>query len=245
MPLSSNSIIHFTKKKAHLKGILEDNFHISYCSETVTFGPKNWSFHAPMVSFCDIPLSEVKNHIEKYGAYGIGLTKEWASRKCLNPVLYVEPNSYLAASFMMSIKEFVLSKGNRTSEYTPEVKAHLDIVRYMKNYQSDLTRKGKTIKDYRYSDEREWRYVPSYETDCSMLIGSDSFKKIKEEVVAKIKPLRLEFEPNDIKYIVLSKDEEIDEFLEILGKAKGKYAHSDVKRLNTRIITTAQIMTDF
>lgn len=85
MPLSSSSIIHFTNKKAYLKGILENNFHISYCSETVTFGTQNWSFHAPMVSFCDIPLSEVKNHIEKYGSYGIGLTKEWASRNGLNP----------------------------------------------------------------------------------------------------------------------------------------------------------------
>lgn len=146
---------------------------------------------------------------------------------------------------MKSTKEFVLKKGVKTSEYTPEVKAHLDIVRYMKNYQSDLTRKGKTIKDYRYSDEREWRYVPSYDTDCSMLLGSDNFKKMKEEVEVKIKPLRLEFEPNDIKYIILSKEEEIDEFLDILSKAKGRYAHKDVKRLNTRIITTAQIMTDF
>ena len=245
MPLSSNSIIHFTKKKGLLKGILEDNFHISYCSETVTFGTKDWTFHAPMVSFCDIPLSEVKNHTEKYGAYGIGLTKEWASRKGLNPVLYVEPNSLLSASFMKSTKEFVFTKGVKTSEYSPEVKAHLDIVRYMKNYQGDLTRKGKTIKDYRYSDEREWRYVPSYETDCNMILGSDSFNKKKEEAETKIKPLRLEFEPNDIKYIILSKESEIDEFLDILGKAKGKYAHEDVKRLNTRIITTAQIMTDF
>lgn len=245
MSLSSNSIIHFSKNKSHLEGILKDNFHISYCLESVNFGETPWRFHAPMVSFCDIPLSEIKNHIQNYGVYGIGLTKEWAARKGLNPVLYVQSNSFLSSSFMKSMREFVFAKGNKVSEFSPEVKAHLDILRYMKNYQGNLTRKGETIENYRFSDEREWRYVPSYESDCNMIVGTNIFKDVKKEVEEKVRPLRLEFEPNDIKYIIVSKDDEIEEFLDILGKAKRKYAYEDVKRLNTRIITTEQIMSDF
>jgi hypothetical protein len=143
------------------------------------------------------------------------------------------------------MREFVIAKGMKVSEYPPEVKAHLDMIRYMKNYQGNLTRKGKTIKNYRFSDEREWRYVPSYASDCSMLIGAKNFNAVKQVVEEKVKPLRLEFEPNDIKYIIVSKDDEIEEFLDIMGSAKRKYAHEDVKRLNTRIITTDQILSDF
>ena len=83
MPLSSNSIFHFTKEKASLKGILEDNFKIHYRGESVTLGDQRRVFYVPMVSFCDIPLSEIKKHIANYGAYGIGLTKEWAMRNGL------------------------------------------------------------------------------------------------------------------------------------------------------------------
>jgi len=74
MPLSSNSIIHFTNSSDNLKGILQNNFKIKYCSELIEIVD---SFHyaAPMVSFCDIPLSEVKNHIGKYGTYGLVLQK--------------------------------------------------------------------------------------------------------------------------------------------------------------------------
>ncbi|MBC7750941.1 MAG: hypothetical protein H7Z73_04365 [Candidatus Saccharibacteria bacterium] len=77
MALSSNSIIHFTNEKDNLKNILEGNFKIHYCTESIKLtSAKTTIFLSPMVSFCDIPLSEIKHHMESYGSYGIGLTKE-------------------------------------------------------------------------------------------------------------------------------------------------------------------------
>jgi hypothetical protein len=96
MGLSSNSIIHFTNSKESLIGILNDNFKLFYCKENIIIGNRTFEFAVPMVSFCDIPLSEVKAHIEKYGKYGIGLTKEWAEKQKLNPVLYIEKDSFLS-----------------------------------------------------------------------------------------------------------------------------------------------------
>lgn len=87
MPLSSNSLIHFTKNKSTLCGILENDFKIKYCLETINAKRHQYIGAVPMVSFCDIPLSEVKDHIKKYGAYGIGLSKQWGIKNGLNPVL--------------------------------------------------------------------------------------------------------------------------------------------------------------
>src|SRR4029078_6474070 len=99
MALSSNSIIHFTELKDSLKGILKENFKVSYCLENTIIGNSLSSYAVPMVSFCDIPLSEIKQNITKYGKYGIGLTKACAEEKKLNPVLYVEKDSFLSRSY--------------------------------------------------------------------------------------------------------------------------------------------------
>lgn len=55
MPLSSNSLIHLTKKKESLIGILEDNFRMFYCKEYIDTKEGYFGAAIPMVSFCDIP----------------------------------------------------------------------------------------------------------------------------------------------------------------------------------------------
>jgi hypothetical protein len=69
--------------------------------------------------------------------------------------------------------------------------------------------------------------------------------KNKAECDAKLTHLRLEFEPNDIKYIIINDDSEITEFVNHLRVAKGnKYSFHDVERLTTRILTSEQIFGD-
>jgi hypothetical protein len=249
MGLSSNSIIHFTNTKEKLKGILTENFKVKYCLEEITFPLKGpVSYAAPMVSFCDIPFGEVKNHISNYGPYGIGLTKEWAERNSLNPVLYLEKNSSLAKSYWSIYESYILKSNKKLNEFSPDEYCILDLMRYMKNYQSDLVRAGKVLKDYRFSDEREWRYVPEFSEHYYMILDGNSYdtddKKNKQN--EKLEKLRLEFDPNDIKYIIIEKDIEISEFLDLLRTSKGKkYSYSDVERLMTRLMTTEQIVSDF
>lgn len=245
MPLSANTLIHFTDSKDKLKQILEDNFRISYCKEMPILGGDEITYYAPMVSFCDIPLSEVKDHISKYGNYGIGLTKKWGELKGLNPVLYVSNNSMLSASYLFAVRHF--SNEAYLESLSDEQKSLVDVLRYIKCYEADLTRKDITIPKYRFSDEREWRYVPHHSTECPMILGEDYYPNPanKASCDATLSHLRLEFEPNDIKYIIINDDSEITEFVDHLRRAKGKkYLFHDVERLMTRILTVDQIKDD-
>lgn len=243
MPLSPNTLIHFTDTKDKLKSILAENFRVFNCKEVITLNIKTATYYAPMVSFCEIPLSQIKEHITKYGNYGIGLTREWGTRNKLNPVLYASQGSMLSKSFQQAYNHF----SGQGAPLTNEQKALSDVLRYIKNYEADLTRKGKTIPNYRFADEREWRYVPHYSEACDMMIAEGYYLKpeVKAASEAKLDKLRLEFEPNDIKYIIINNDTEINEFIDHLKHAKGKkYTFHDVERLTTRILTAQQIMDD-
>jgi hypothetical protein len=160
MSLSINSVIHFTNRIENLKSILSCNgFRIKYCAEELGINDRNTTVGAfPMVCFCDIPLSEIKNHIDSYGSYGIGLTKNWAKQTGLNPVLYIERNSRLA--------NFLNMQSNRLLEFHQEGKPdtasmfeYFKFLSYCKNYEGRLKRGEKNEANYRFYNEREWRIV--------------------------------------------------------------------------------------
>jgi len=246
MPLSSNSLIHLTSTIDALEGILSECFRLKYCKEACDWSVERSTMYVPMVSFCDIPLSQIKDHITSYGCYGIGLTKEWAIRNHLNPVLYIEGNSYLAKSYEKALSH--ISDIETDNDDTKNAYFQLiDIVRYTKNYQGDLIRKGITTKNYRFSDEREWRYIPDLDENCSAFYTDAEFndKDTRSSAKESISKMRLEFEPNDIKYIIIKDENEITGIINHLRTWAGpKFTMQDVERLTTRIITSEQIRTD-
>lgn len=96
--LSSNTLFHFTSNAGYLVSILQEGFKPRYCVEDFSMfefilGKDNIELAVPMVCFCDIPLSKVKDHVGKYGSFGIGLTKEWGIREKVSPLIYVNENS--------------------------------------------------------------------------------------------------------------------------------------------------------
>jgi hypothetical protein len=245
MGLSSNSLIHLTKTKESLIGILHDNFRVNYCVENIKTLKGYLKGAFPMVSFCDIPLSEIKSHIFKYGNYGIGIKKNWAIKNGLNPVLYIENQSLLGGQLRRTIED--LLKDKAASKFNENDIAIFDLVRYMKNYQDKLVHNKEEIENYRFSDEREWRYVPGFKDVTPFINISDYDTDDKKEIANKIlSSLRLAFEPNDISYIIIESESEISDFIDVLRKSKAKkYNMDDVERLITRMITIEQIISDF
>lgn len=211
MALSSSSLFHFTKGgMAALQGILLEGFWVTYNNEvhpkeffenSHSFGMPNFSpnlttfrgklgnrqystsIKIPMTCFCDIPLSGIEKHSEKYGKYAIGLTKTWGIKNGLNPVFYVARNSLVArslSSFQMEtsrepnnthnipcasgavtqVKLFNHDAGNTEiiDDFGYVYPVHL---LYIKPISETIINPGGT-NNFNYQDEKEWRYIPDY-----------------------------------------------------------------------------------
>lgn len=246
MALSSNSLIHFTKTQEALHGIIKEGFKLKYCKETFDLDGQDNVVHVPMVSFCDIPFSQIKNHVDDYGSFGIGLSKSWALKMRLNPVLYIQSNSHLANSYykMMVIlqekeKEGVLDNAAR--------RLGSEIIRYVKKYEGLLERAGEPEKLRRFSDEREWRYVPEADGSHPLLLVPEDFKRMTADTAnSKLRDIRLKFEVDDINYLVIRDDRDIKGMITHLRDVYGGDSTSEqIERLFTRIITKEQIWGDF
>lgn len=248
MAISSNTLFHFTKTRENLLGILRDTFHPRYCLEKFGVGDMETEAAIPMVSFCDIPLSQIKSHLKIYGKYGLGLSKKWAKQKGLNPVLYLRPKSTFSQhieSILNNLLDEPLSHNNDATEISG---AMLDVLRYIKPYKGTLYRDNGSIPKIRFYDEREWRYVPSTEkTGFKYFLKKDDFldpgKRYREN--DNLFDARLTFEPSDIKYIILDNESEILPMVSALRQIKAKYDDKTIDILITRILTADRILNDF
>lgn len=247
MGLSSNTLVHLTRQKDSLIGIIQEGFKLKYCAENVRTSKGTISGAFPMVSFSDIPLSELKNHITSYGNFGIGLKKDWAKRNKLNPVLYFDNSSKVSG--LMNEDFGVLAKLAKKGEIPKNIfESLIHISSYAKNYEGTLETEKVKIENYRFSDEREWRYVPINEEldGCKSWITPSDYdtQEKKDNVNSELNKIHLTFNPDDINYLFVEHEAEIQEFIEIIRKTFKKNAFDSVDRLISRIITTSQIMTD-
>ena len=124
-------------------------------------------------------------------------------------------------------------------------------IRYIKPYEGKFYRNGDYIENpVRFYDEREWRFTPSREFLFSKEM-KDSYKseyfidpKKRRALNIKLaKHIKLTFEPNDVKFIIVERDNEIPDMIKKLDDIFGKAASSnDLKLLGTRLISLEQIL---
>ena len=206
-----------------------------------------------MVSFCDLRLSEVAGHMATYGDYGIGLAKEWAVKHGLNPVAYWNAEARLINNLFQNVEEFYKefrSEGDDAKCLMLEKRYNnsIDIYRFIKNYEGRLERRGhELVANFRFADEREWRYVPAFDAVWPPFVDAKSIDERGKDFWNKKIDHRLEFEPDDIRYIIVANEDERMAVIEHIkvGTEKGKkYGGSAVVRLTSRILTAQQIRDD-
>lgn len=254
--LSPDSLFHFTPTLANLLGILKNTFYPRYCYEKFDLIDGDSQYYSqfienalPMVCFCDTPLSQLMEHITRYGKYGLGMSKTWGIKRRLNPVIYFNKNSHLAERINTATDELIGSQHLGA-------KAFFETHCYMKPYEGDLYRGGRRVKEkIRLYDEHEWRYVPSNEImqkyNIQAFLYGHTYMDLGELKKAnrklEIDQIKLSFNPNDIKYVIIKDESEINNMVTSLKDIKGSkgYDNNTLDRLTSRIITVKQIKADF
>jgi hypothetical protein len=209
-----------------------------------------------MVCFCDIPLSQIKDHIENYGHYAIGLSKDWGKRNGINPVLYSYPEStYSIAVYNMGTNIFEEIQKQNINKSVLEFANYILIYTtlFTKPYEGELIREGISPKTVRFYDEREWRYIPQLpkiiELGLPLVLEEKTFEEDKGLVQDNERKLasksRLSFQPGDIKYLIVDKENEILQLMNRIDQIKRpKYSENDIRMLYTRIMSIEHILDD-
>ncbi len=255
MSISSKTLFHFLPKEQFLMDTLKRGFWPRYTIEHF-WGEKH--FAIPMVCFCDIPLSQISLHVKKYsksGGYGIGMSKSWAMKKGITPVLYLSyKNEFMYSEIKnyakslsskdiatnasdMCMKQRLLYYAKRTTESSFELNLS----------NSNVDEEAKREKKYKYYNEREWRYVPQISEEVHLEIINLKEKeeeKIKNELSEHTRNQWLDFTVNDVEYIFVPSDLIRKTFINTIYKSKN-LKEEDKLAYISKLITIKQIKEDF
>ncbi len=256
--ISPNSLFHFTPKLTYLIDVFKRGFQPRYCLEDIRLNDTR-SFRGlntgiPMTCFCDISLSQISNHIKTYGNYGIGMKKEWGIKKRLNPIIYLNKDSFVTEPLSI-----IAENGFKLNSFENEearkigsdiINSWVSLLMYSKPYSGDFTHNGKTDKNVKFYNEREWRFIPTKGEKSAPFgtLSKEKMEDIKELEVAneRLKSYQLHFEPDDVKYIFVKEENEIHKMVNELRKIKKpSFDKKEIDILTSKILTTEQIFEDF
>lgn len=274
--ISSNTLFHFTSGILNIISILRDGFFKpNLCLEDLSSLKIEDNVAIPMVSFCDIPLSQTKTHMEVYGRYGIGLSKSWGKNNGVSPVIYTYPGSPLTASLSQCLrwthKKYLdfeesqsepspfpasVARAIRTNP-RPDEKQYIElwdqllkIQCFIKPYQGPFQKGAKSFPNIRFYDEREWRFVPELEVDLFKYllekIEYNDFTTRKKANREIQARSRIRFELSDIKYIIIAQEKDILTMIRKIEEIGGdRSTQNQLKVLSSNIISAQRIVEDF
>lgn len=229
--LSSRTFFHFTKSFEILKKILENGFQARYVYEKLP-GLK-LAYFTKTVCFCDIPLGAIKEHINWYGDFGIGINREIAREQGVTPVFYIHSKTPIFPN-TSSTKS---SDWFRNFLFTRCLKQV-----FGKQFFIDNTEKPFKVK--KFYNEKEWRYFPN-NSETKILYYEDEKELVEERNELNDRENKDFFEIKDpvaIEYILIKDASYLEKLKKILGKNKYE---SNRDELLTKVITIDQVIKDF
>jgi hypothetical protein len=245
--VSSRILFHFTNSMENLKSILANGFFPHYCPEySLDPADQDAAYHRrhPMnaialVSFCDLPVSLIPNHVRAYGDFGIGLNKSWGVRHGVTPVSY----THRRAQTRKPVARLV-AKARRSGDMATADGLRL-LAAYSKPFRGFAWRGNRRSKArVHFYDEREWRHVSCVLNVAPVFLRWEDYRNSSR--LAKFhaqlrKHCALPIGPDDIQYLLVPKDRYIPELHRFLMHL---YGSRDGILVTTAIMTVDRIQED-
>lgn len=271
MKVSSSKLLHHTREFENLISIIENGFEHRTVNESLPFsehsssafnipGIIRYDFKFDAVCFTDLPPDKIANHIDQYGEYVIGLSKDWGIANGITPIRYI--HHYTPDIFddnFRFIKNFI--------ERYPQSKE--DIVMMINNLLEDDGHED-LISDGDISNlpEKFQRLIQGYNqiiTDvCAFTYSHFGLMRIYKEKVRNNETGDLEekiyynerewrsldpngekgnltFTASNISGIYVKTKEEQKTLLNFFRENKSKYKIEDIEKFKTKIKLTDQI----
>lgn len=232
----SSTLFHFAKKRQYLNAMLACGFVPRYYLEDIRWlGIDNRNYAAyPMVCFCDIPLSRITGHTSFYGGYGLGMTKEWALRSALAPVLYSTTGSPIPRIVDDLFAQHVLSLRRKKKDARLAREALLvSTLAFTKPHTGRMRRGAKEVEKDFYQ-ENEWRYVPAVPND--RLVLEDRFSSEEDELNNSAALFPLAFSAKDVRYILVKRERDLVTTHKLIMKIRNRPS-DELATLATRLIS--------
>lgn len=248
----STNIFHFTKSLNTLQSILQTNgFYPQYhLEDTSWLNVLGWSPMAfPMVCFCDIPLSRISVHVKDYGKYGLGMSRSWAIRKGLNPILYISAKAPISESIFQVVRWAGKdARNDQTQDVNDKIYKHTNfILAHIKALSREMSDVDGIIITKEFYQENEWRYVPRVE-GIHKVISKTKYdnQEIRTKFNEKLKRQAvLKFEPNDIQYLFVNSEEDVGPLCTFIYTELKEISPAERETLVTRIMKLEDIEKDF
>ncbi|MFA7683347.1 MAG: abortive infection system antitoxin AbiGi family protein [Syntrophales bacterium] len=241
----SRTLFHFTKNLNVLKNIIRRGFFPKYSLEDIAwFVAREIDAVAyPVVSFCDIPLSRITDHVSFYGQYGIGMRRMWGITNGFNPIVYVSETSDLA-TLMRQISQSCIAAHKADKRET-----HLDnyrrLVGFCKPLEGKMLVGGQFVSKIFYQ-ESEWRHLATHEAIPNYLSKGEYHNPQilgpANESAAKHCPLK--FTPQNVKYIFVRTEDDIPELVSFIHDELAHFPQRDLQTLIAKIVTQDLIAND-
>ena len=211
--LSSHTLFHFTSAYNVIEKILTpvspqriSGFKFSKIYEKIA-GTK-LAYFVDSISFCDIPLSMIKNHVNWYGAYAIGVKRSALKTLGASPVYYTHSRTE-------GIPHNSSSNSVAFYDSVPWFTSRLKQV-----YGKQVFDNGGnlTFKNRKFYNEREWRIVGNVnQLDVITYRNESELIKYKKQIPSS-NLQNIEVGIDDIEYIILERTADLHNFILFVNK---------------------------
>lgn len=242
-------LMHHTKSLETLKSILSNGLKMCYSNENFT---KDFHVAIPMICFCDMPLSNISDHVEVYGHYAIGFNKRNLIKQyyqILNPVNYIisAQQFKIVEQLRDAAKKMTATSGGDLGPFPFSYKDACYLLGYMKPFSNNAN--FSTRDYYEYYKECEWRLLLPENSGLktgehiNWFWNQDEFNewnmayKESGRLMESNLPI-MEFDANDIEIILLKDKRDIPVIINFITEMTFLGGHDDIDDYQRSLLLT-------